>query len=69
MAEDDTTYIFTEDVSETAKPSTPVTKAMLRLCDMVTSVTKPSAKRQRKIKPLSDPTPEMTSTDSHHVII
>ena len=29
MAEDDSTYIYTEDVSESAKPSTPVTKGAL----------------------------------------
>ena len=69
MAEDDNTYIFTEDVSETAKPSTPVTKATLRICNMVTPITKPSVKRQRKIKPLPDPIAEMTSTNSHHLII
>ena len=27
MAEDDSTSVYTEDVSETSKPSTPVTKA------------------------------------------
>ena len=69
MAEDDSTYVFTEDASETAKPSTPVTKAMLRICDMATPVTKPSAKRQRKIKPLPNPIAEMTSADSYHLII
>ena len=69
MAEDDSTYVFTEDVSETAKPSTPVTKATLRICDMATPVMKPSAKWQRKIKPLPDPIVEMTSADSHHLII
>ena len=69
MAEDDSTYVFTEDVSKTAKPSTPVTKAMLRICDMATPMTKPSAKWQRKIKPLPNPIAEMTSADSHHLII
>ena len=69
MAEDDSTYIFTEDVSETAKPSTPVTKATLRICHMVAPVTKPSVKWQRKIKPLPDPIAEMTSADSHPLII
>ena len=69
MAEDDSTSIFTEDVSETAKPSTPVTKATLRICNMATPVTKPSAKWQRKIKPLPDPIAEMTSADSHCLII
>ena len=69
MVEDDSTYIFTEDVSKTAKPSTPVTKATLRICNMVTPVTKPLAKRQRKIKPLPDPIVEMTSADSHRLII
>ena len=68
MAEDDSTYVFTDDVSETAqplKPSTPVTKSTLRIFDMATPVTKPSAKRQMKIKPLPNPIAEMTSTDSH----
>ena len=69
MAEDDSTYIFTKDVSETAKPSTPVTKATLRICDMATPVTKPSAKWRRKIKPFPGHIAEMTSTDSHHLII
>ena len=69
MVEDDSTYVFTEDVSETAKPSTPVTKATLRICDMATPMMKPSAKRQRKIKPLPDPIAEMTSADSHRLII
>ena len=69
MVEDDSTYVFTEDVSETAKPSTPVTKATLRICNMVSPITKPSAKQQRKIKPLPEPIVEMTSTDSHHLII
>ena len=72
MAEDDSTYAFTNDVSETAKPvkpSTPVTKSTLRICDMATPVTKPSAKRQRKIKPLPNPIAEMTSADSHRLII
>ena len=32
-------------------------------------MTKPSAKRQRKIKPLPNPIVEMTSADSHHLII
>ena len=36
---------------------------------MATPVTKPSAKQQRKIKPLPDPIAEMTSADSHHLII
>ena len=69
MAEDDSTYVFTEDVSETAKPSTPVTKATLRICNMATPITKPSAKQQRKIKLLPNPIVEMTSTDSHRLII
>ena len=69
MAEDDSTYVFTEDVSETAKPSTPVTKATLRICYMATPITKPSGKRQRKIKLLPKSIAEMTSTDSHHLII
>ena len=69
MVEDDSTYVFTEDVSETAKPSTPVTKATLRICDMTTPVRKPSAKRQRKIKLLPDPIAEMTSANSHRLII
>ena len=69
MVEDDNTYVFTKDVSKTAKPSTPVTKATLRICNMATPVTKPLAKQQRKIKPLPDPIAEMTSPDSHHLII
>ena len=69
MAEDDSTYVFTEDVSETAKPSTSVTKATLGICNMATPVMKPLVKRQRKIKPLPDPIAEMTSADSHHLII
>ena len=72
MAEDDSTYVFTEDVSESAeslKPSTPAAKSMLRICDMVTPVTKPSAKRQRKIKPLPDSIAEMTSANSHRLVV
>ena len=72
MAEDDSTYVFTEDVSESAessKPSTPAAKSMLRICDMATPVTKPSAKQQRKIKPLPDSIAEMTSADSHRLVI
>ena len=52
MAEDDSTYVYTEDVSETAKPSTPVTKGTLRMSNMSTPIMKPSVKQQRKIKPL-----------------
>ena len=69
MAEDDSTYVFSKDVSETAKPSTPVTKAPLRICNMVTPATKPAAIQQRKIKLLPDPIAEMTSADSHCLII
>ena len=69
MVEDDSTYVYTEDVSETAKPSTPVTKVTLRMSNMSTPVTKPSAKWQRKIKPLPDPIASMTSADSHCLII
>ena len=69
MMEDDSTYVFTEDVSETAKPSTPVTKATLRICNMATPITKPSVKWQRKIKLLPDSIAEMTSADSHCLII
>ena len=81
MAEDDSTYVYTDDVSEPSKPSkpskptkpskpsTPVTKDPLRICDLATPVTKPSAKRQRKIKPLPDPIAEMTSADSHRLVI
>ena len=69
MAEDDSTYIFTEDVSETAKPSTPVTKVTLQMSNMSTPGTKPSVKWQRKIKLLPNPIAEMTSADSHHLII
>ena len=36
---------------------------------MLTPVTKPSMKRQRKIKLLPNPIVEMTSADSHHLII
>ena len=36
---------------------------------MATPVTKPSAKRRRKIKPFPGHIAEMTSTDSHHLII
>ena len=69
MAEDDSTYVFTKDVSETAKSSTPVTKATLQISNMSTPVTKPSTKWQRKIKPLPDTIAEMTSVDSHHLVI
>ena len=81
MAEDDSTYVYTDDVSEPSKPSkpskptkpskpsTPVTKDPLQICDLATPVTKPSAKRQRKIKPLPDPIAEMTSADSHRLVI
>ena len=72
MAEDDSTYVFTEDVSESAessKPSTPAAKSTLRICEMATPVTKPSAKRQRKIKPLPDSIAEMTSADSHRLVV
>ena len=69
MAEDGSTYVFIEDVSKTAKPSTPVTKATLRICNMATPITKPSAKKQRKIKPLPDPIAEMTSANSHLLIM
>ena len=58
MVEDDSTYVFTKDVSKTAKPSTPVTKATLRICDMATPMTK-----------LPDPIAESTSADSHRLII
>ena len=72
MAEDNSTYVFTEDVSESAessKPSTPAAKSTLRICDMATPVTKPSAKWQRKIKPLPDSIAEMTSADSHRLVV
>ena len=69
MVEDDSTYVYTEDVFETAKPSTPVTKVTLRMSNMSTPVMKPSVKWQRKIKPLPDPIADMTSADSHHLII
>ena len=72
MAEDDSTYVFTEDVYESAessKPSTPAAKSTLRICDMATPVTKPSVKRQRKIKPLPDSIAEMTSADSHRLVV
>ena len=38
MVEDDSTYIYTEDVSESAKPSTPVTKGTLQMSNMSTPV-------------------------------
>ena len=69
MVEDDSTYIYTEDVPETAKPSTPVTKGTLRMSNMSTPVTKCSVKWQRKIKPLPDSIANMTSADSHHLVI
>ena len=68
-AEDDSTNIFTVDVSETAKPSTPVTKATFRIRNMATPIMKPSAKWQSKIKPLPNPIEEMTSGNSHCLII
>ena len=46
-----------------------MTKSTLRIFDMATPVTKPSAKRQMKIKPLPNPIAEMTSTDSHRLFI
>ena len=69
MAEDDSTYVYTKDVSETAKPSTPVTKATLQMSNMSTPVTKPFAKQQRKIKLLPNPITNMTSADSHCLVI
>ena len=39
------------------------------MSNMSTPVTKPSAKWQRKIKPLPDPIADMTSVDSHCLII
>ena len=69
MAEDDSTYVYAEDVSETVKPSTSVTKATLRMSNMSTPVTKPSVKWQRKIKLLPDPIADMTCADSHCLII
>ena len=44
-------------------------KSTLRICDMATPVMKPSAKRQRKIKPLPDSIAEMTSADNHRLVI
>ena len=69
MGEDDSTYVYTKDGSETAKPSTPVTKVTLQMSNMSNPVMKPSAKWQRKIKLLPDPIADMTSADSHHLII
>ena len=66
MAEDDST---SEDVSESAKPSTLVKKGTLRTSNMSTPVTKPSAKWQRKIKLLPDSIANMTSGDSHHLVM
>ena len=39
------------------------------MSNMSTPVTKPSVKWQRKIKPLPNPIADMTSADSHHLII
>ena len=69
MAEDDSTYIYTEDVSESAKPSTPVTKGTLQMSNMSTPVMKPSAKWQRKIKLLPESIADMTSANSHHLVM
>ena len=69
MAEDDSTYVYTKDVSETAKPSTPVTKGTLQMSNMSTPVMKPSAKQQRRIKLLPDSIADMTSADSHHLVV
>ena len=38
MAEDVSTYVYTEDVSESANPSTPVTKGTLQMSNMSTPV-------------------------------
>ena len=66
VVEDDSTYVFySKDVSETAKPSTPVTKGTLRMSNMSTPVMKPSVKWQRKIKLLPDSIADITSVDSH----
>ena len=69
MAEDNSTYVYTEDVSETAKPSTQVTKGTLRMSNVSAPVMKPSAKWQRKIKLLPDSIADMTSVDSHRQVI
>ena len=69
MPEDDSTYIYVEDVSQSAKPSTPVTKGTLQMSNMSTPVMKPSAKWQRKIKPLPESIADMTSADSHHLVM
>ena len=69
MVEDDSTYIYTEDVSESAKPSTPVTKGTLQMSNISTPATKPSVKWQRKIKLLPDSIADMTSVDSHHLVM
>ena len=69
MTEDDSAYIYTKDVSESAKPSTPVTKGTLKMSNMSTPVVKPSAKWQRKIKPLPNSIADMTSVDSHRLVM
>ena len=50
-------------------PSTPVTKGTLQMSNMSTQVTKPSVKWQRKIKPLPDSIANMTSADSHRLVM
>ena len=69
MAEDDSTYVYTKDVSESEKPSTPVTKGTILMSDMSTPVMKPSVKWQRKIKLLPNSFADMTSVDSHHLVM
>ena len=39
------------------------------MSNMSTPIMKPSAKQQRKIKPLPNPIADMTSADSHHLVI
>ena len=69
MVEDHSTYIYTKEVSESANPSTPVTKGTLQMSNMSTPVMKPSMKQQRKIKPLPDSITDMTSLDSHCLVM
>ena len=69
MAEDDSTYVYTKEVSESAKPSTPVTKGTFQMSNMSTPVMKPSANWQRKIKPLPNSIADMTSVDSCHLVM
>ena len=69
MVEDDSTFVYTKEVSESAKPSTPVTKGTLKMSTMSIPGTNSSAKWQRKIKPLPDSIADMTSVDSHCLVM